>query len=80
MTFPPGRARLGDEPRANGIDAPDHDDRDRGGCLTGRDRRRIARRHDDIHLEGDQLGCERGTPLGLSVGEPGLDARFLSSA
>ncbi len=71
VTFPPGRAMLAT--RAHGIAARgEHDGNGRGGVL-GREGGRGSRRHDHVHLEGHELGGERGKALHLALRPPILD-------
>jgi hypothetical protein len=60
----PARAREArDESELNGIANARHDDRNRPGSLLGCHGWWRRPRHDDIHLEPDQLGRELGQPV-----------------
>jgi hypothetical protein len=61
----PGQAR--DHPGCDGIGHRPNDDRDRLGHLLGRQRAGHRCRHEDVHVQPDQLGDERGEALGLAL-------------
>ena len=77
--LPPGPRQAGDEAGLDRIggEAP-HDDRDRAGGLPGREARRRAGRQDELHLQSDQFGRERGQPIVAVLREAVLDDDVLA--
>ena len=59
-----------DQADAFGVTDEGQHDRDRRGRVLGRRGRRASHGDDDVHLELDQLGRERGKALLLGVGPP----------
>ena len=75
--LPPGRARLATKPSRHRINNARHDDGDRPRRLLRRLDRGRGVRHDDVHLEVDQLGRQIWEPAVLTLGPSGLDGEVL---
>ena len=69
-----------DDPRSNGVGDVGHDHRYRvrRGCLLRGEGARHRVRHDDIHLEPDELGGELGKTVILTLGKAKLDGDILA--
>src|SRR4029450_13384405 len=65
-------------PAAYGVIDERPDDRDRLGRLLGGLARCSTHRHDDVHLQTDQVGREDGVAIGLALGPSGLDGDVLT--
>jgi hypothetical protein len=69
---PPWARQARDKSLRDGI-ADDEHDRDRGRRPLGRPRRWASVRHEDLHLEPDEISGELGVPLGSPARVPLLD-------
>lgn len=79
VMLPPGRARLATSPVSTGSAAiPPHDDWDRAGRVLGSKVSRRAGGHDEIHLQGDQLGGQHGQLIVPILREAVLDEDVLA--
>ncbi len=67
-----------DEPARDRINSPRHDDGDRAGRSLCSLARRRTIRHDDVHLETDQLGREAGKPVVVPLRPSGLNRDVLT--
>ena len=75
----PARAREArDEPEPDRIANADHDDGDRPVAFLAATAAGVAHRHDDVHLEPDQLGREVGQPLEPALRKSILDDDVLA--
>ena len=68
----------GDQPTPDGIANNEHDNRNRLGCVPGCQRRGRGIRSDDINLQANQLRCEVGEPIEVSLGPAPLDDDVVS--
>src|SRR5262245_48771796 len=68
VIFPPGRARLGTRPARTGSADRDHDDRNRGGGLLGREACGRAVGRNDVHRATNERRCGPGESLRHSIG------------
>ena len=75
-----GAREARDDARSNGVADVGHDHRNRirRGCLLRGEGARCRVRHDDIHLEPDELGGELGKTVILTFGEAKLDDDILA--
>jgi len=67
VVFPPRPCEAADEPLANRVGTNQKDDRDRPAGVLCRPDRIIALDQDDLHLEADELGRQRGQSLTLPL-------------
>jgi hypothetical protein len=70
--------QAGDEPLPNRITGARHHNRDRARGVLGRPDRVAAPRHDDVHLEPNQLGRQVGEPLVPPLRIPVLNDEVLA--
>jgi hypothetical protein len=67
-----------DEPYSHCVATRPHHDRDHRSRLLGGERGLRSERDDDVDVEADELGCERGKPLRPALGVSVFDEEVLS--
>jgi hypothetical protein len=75
---PPRPRQAGDEPLANRIDEGRKDDGDRPAGLLGRPDCWLTLGQDEVDLEVDQFGCQRGQALHLPFRKAVLQGNILA--